>query len=218
MKNATRLLVISLALMLSGCAYSPKQVEASRPLVNQTASTDLQAMAANLQQPLNTLPQGAALSANGNTYILGQRYVSALGLECIELLRNRNYNQSQPDFSYHSWFAMLFSAPGIWYRSWNRLPPVTCLPCNNFEEKCCEDNEFSAIECRPVTGLRLLRLFRRPHPARSPGIWDEHPGRQRRWPTAAWRRASDERPGKHLLHHRDFRTAKPPGHVIAGRV
>ncbi|EIJ7381550.1 hypothetical protein LJM23_005146 [Citrobacter freundii] len=74
MKNATRLLVISLALMLSGCAYSPKQVEASRPLVNQTASTDLQAMAANLQQPLNTLPQGAALSANGNTYILGQRY------------------------------------------------------------------------------------------------------------------------------------------------
>ena len=51
MKNATRLLVISLALMLSGCAYSPKQVEASRPLVNQTASTDLQAMAANLQQP-----------------------------------------------------------------------------------------------------------------------------------------------------------------------
>ena len=95
MKNATRFLVISLALMLSGCAYSPKQVEASRPLVNPAASTTLQPMSANLQQPLNTLPQGAALSANGNTYILGQRYVSALGLECIELLRNRNYNQSQ---------------------------------------------------------------------------------------------------------------------------
>ncbi|ALZ98055.1 MULTISPECIES: hypothetical protein [Leclercia] len=95
MKNATRFLVISLALMLSGCAYSPKQVEASRPLVNPAASTTLQTMSANLQQPLNTLPQGAALSANGNTYILGQRYVSALGLECIELLRNRNYNQSQ---------------------------------------------------------------------------------------------------------------------------
>ena len=94
MKNVTRLLVISLTLMLSGCAYSPKQVEASRPIVNQAASTDLQAMAANLQQPLNTLPQGASLSANSNTYILGQRYVSALGLECIELLRNRNYKQS----------------------------------------------------------------------------------------------------------------------------
>jgi len=95
MKNATRLLVIWLALILSGCAYSPKQVEASRPLVNPAASTTLQPMSANLQQPLNSLPQGAALSANGNTYILGQRYVSALGLECIELLRNRNYNQSQ---------------------------------------------------------------------------------------------------------------------------
>lgn len=95
MNNATRLVVISLAIMLSGCTYSPKQVEASRPLVNQGTSTELKAMAANLQQPLNTLPQGASISANGNMYILGQRYVSALGLECVELLRNRNYNQSQ---------------------------------------------------------------------------------------------------------------------------
>lgn len=95
MNIATRLLVISLALILSGCAYSPKQVEASRPLVNQATSTDYPAMSVNLQHSLNTLPQGAALSANGTTYILGQRYVSALGLECIELLRNRNYNQSQ---------------------------------------------------------------------------------------------------------------------------
>lgn len=95
MNNATRLVVISLALMLSGCTFSPKQVEASRPLVNQSTSTELKAMAANLQQPLNTLPQGASISANGNMYILGQRYVSALGLECVELLRNRNYNQSQ---------------------------------------------------------------------------------------------------------------------------
>lgn len=95
MNNATRLVVISLAIMLSGCTFSPKQVEASRPLVNQSTSTELKAMAANLQQPLNTLPQGASISANGNMYILGQRYVSALGLECVELLRNRNYNQSQ---------------------------------------------------------------------------------------------------------------------------
>ncbi|MRT56164.1 hypothetical protein GJV11_08585 [Enterobacteriaceae bacterium RIT693] len=95
MNNATRLLVISLAFILSGCAYSPKQVEASRPLVNQAASTDLQAMAANLQQPLSTLPQGATLSANGTTFILGQRYVSALGQECIELQRNRNDNHPQ---------------------------------------------------------------------------------------------------------------------------
>ncbi|MCU6669518.1 hypothetical protein M8013_12255 [Enterobacteriaceae bacterium H4N4] len=95
MNNAIRLLVISLAITLSGCAYSPKQVEASRPLVEQAASTDLQAMTATLQQPLNTLPMGAAISANGTTFTLGQRYVSALGLECVELLQKRNYSQSQ---------------------------------------------------------------------------------------------------------------------------
>lgn len=95
MNNAIRLLVISLAITLSGCAYSPKQVEASRPLVEQAASTDLQAMSATLQQPLNTLPMGAAISANGTTFTLGQRYVSALGLECVELLQKRNYSQSQ---------------------------------------------------------------------------------------------------------------------------
>ena len=95
MNNAVRLLVISLAFTLSGCAYSPKQVEASRPLVEQAASTDLQAMSANLQQPLNTLPMGAAISANGTTFTVGQRYVSALGLECVELLQKRSYSQSQ---------------------------------------------------------------------------------------------------------------------------
>lgn len=95
MNNTIRLLVISLAITLSGCAYSPKQVEASRPLVEQAASTDLQAMSANLQQPLNTLPMGAAISANGTTLTVGQRYVSALGLECVELLQKRNYSQSQ---------------------------------------------------------------------------------------------------------------------------
>lgn len=94
MNNAIRLLVISLAITLSGCAYSPKQVEASRPLVEQAASTDLQAMSANLQQPLNTLPMGAAISANGTTFTVGQRYVSALGLECVELLQKRSYSQS----------------------------------------------------------------------------------------------------------------------------
>ena len=95
MNNATRLLVITLAFIMSGCSYTPKQVKASRPLVNQAATTDLHPMAPTLQHSLNTLPQGATLSANGNTYTLGQRYVSAMGLECIELVRNRNYNQSQ---------------------------------------------------------------------------------------------------------------------------
>lgn len=86
---------MSLALQLSGCAHEPKKVEASRPLVNPTASTDLQAMPANLQSALNTLPQGAALSTGSNSFILGQRYVSALGNECVELLLNNYQGHSQ---------------------------------------------------------------------------------------------------------------------------
>ena len=95
MNYATRFLAISLAILLGGCASEPKQVEASRPLVNPAASTALQAMPANLQQPLNTLPQGAALSTNSVTFTLGQRYVSALGRECVELLFNNMQGHSQ---------------------------------------------------------------------------------------------------------------------------
>lgn len=95
MNYASRFLAISLAIQIGGCAYEPKKVEASRPLVNPAVSTELQAMPANLQQALNTLPQGAALSTNSATFTLGQRYVSALGSECIELLFNSDKTHSQ---------------------------------------------------------------------------------------------------------------------------
>ncbi|MCX7131144.1 MULTISPECIES: hypothetical protein [Aeromonas] len=95
MHYATRFLAISLAMYISGCAYEPKQVEASRPLVNQSASSELQAMPANTQQALNTLPQGAALSTNSVTFTSGQRYISALGHECVELLFNNNQGHAQ---------------------------------------------------------------------------------------------------------------------------
>lgn len=94
MNKVLRLLVVLLALPIGGCAYSPKQVDASRPLVNQSDTTN-QAMPENLQQSLNTMPQGATLSANGTTFTLGRRYVSALGQECVELLFNRNRSQLQ---------------------------------------------------------------------------------------------------------------------------
>lgn len=97
MNPVIRFMVILLALPIGGCAYSPKQVDASRPLVNQSDTTPLQVMPENLQQPLNTLPQGAALSANGTSFTLGQRYVSALGEDCVELLFNRS--RSQPSRS-----------------------------------------------------------------------------------------------------------------------
>lgn len=95
MKNVLGFLLIPLALILSGCAYSPRQVEASRPLVNPAISDGIQPVSVNLQQSLNTLPQGTSFSSNGSTWVLGQHYVSALGLECIELQRNRSDNQAQ---------------------------------------------------------------------------------------------------------------------------
>ncbi|WP_169046362.1 hypothetical protein [Aeromonas salmonicida] len=89
MNYKTQLLAISLAMQIGGCAYEPKQVEASRPLVNPAVSSALQAMPSNLQQALNTQPQGAALSTNSVSFTLGQRYISALGHECVELLFNK---------------------------------------------------------------------------------------------------------------------------------
>ncbi|MGS3128072.1 hypothetical protein ACB295_02355 [Aeromonas caviae] len=95
MNHATRLLAISLAVLMAGCAYEPKQVAASRPLVNPANTTELQVMPDSLQQAINTLPQGAALSANGVAFTLGQRYVSALGRECVELLVSGYQGHSQ---------------------------------------------------------------------------------------------------------------------------
>ncbi|MGE6107950.1 hypothetical protein [Aeromonas sobria] len=95
MNYIPRFLAISLAISMSGCAYEPKQVEASRPLVNPSSTTQLQAMPANLQQALDTQPQGAALSTNSTTFTLGQRYVSALGRECVELLFDSSQSHSQ---------------------------------------------------------------------------------------------------------------------------
>ncbi|MGL6472311.1 hypothetical protein ACSZNS_14350 [Aeromonas caviae] len=95
MNYTTRFLVSLLALQIAGCAYEPKQVEASRPLVSPSAASTQRAMPANVQQALNTLPQGAAISTNNITFTLGQRYVSALGLECAELLVNSYQGHSQ---------------------------------------------------------------------------------------------------------------------------
>lgn len=95
MNKTIRFLVIMLVLPIVGCAYSPKQVDASRPLVIKSDTSYLKALPENLQQSLNTLPQGAALSVNNTTFTLGQRYISALGQDCVELLVDSNRNQSQ---------------------------------------------------------------------------------------------------------------------------
>ncbi|MDE8809125.1 hypothetical protein P0C28_07575 [Aeromonas hydrophila] len=95
MNYASRLLAITLAIQIGGCAYEPKQVEASRQLVNPLATSVQHAMPADLQQALNTLPQGATINTDNTTFTLGQRYISALGLECVELLVNSYQGRSQ---------------------------------------------------------------------------------------------------------------------------
>jgi hypothetical protein len=95
MNFASRFLAISLALQMVGCAHEPKQVEASRPLVNLATANELQPMPADLQQALNTQSQGGALGTKNVTFTLGQRYVSALGYECTELLFNTPQGRSQ---------------------------------------------------------------------------------------------------------------------------
>lgn len=95
MNYATRFLAISLTLLTIGCAYEPKQVTASRPLVSQSDAATLKPMPNQLQQSLNTLPRGATLSTNSTTFTLGQRYVSALGRECVELFLSSYQGHSQ---------------------------------------------------------------------------------------------------------------------------
>lgn len=95
MNYATRVLAVACAIHISGCAYEPKQVEASRPLVNPVTTTGQSALPADLQQALNSAPQGAAFSSSSVTYTMGQRYVSALGQECVALLSQSMSGHSQ---------------------------------------------------------------------------------------------------------------------------
>lgn len=108
MSYTTHFLALTLALQMAGCAYEPKQVQASRPLVNSSASNEHQPMAAEMQQALNTLPQGATLNTNSTTFTLGQRYVSALGRECAELFLNNIQGHSQRS-------AVCKSEEDLWY-------------------------------------------------------------------------------------------------------
>ena len=83
------------AISLGGCAYQPKQVEASRPLVNPVDMNAQPVMPSAVQQALNTLPQGSAFTHHDTTFTLGKRYVSALGRECVELIYSQQQGHQQ---------------------------------------------------------------------------------------------------------------------------
>ncbi|MCF3099435.1 hypothetical protein EHZ86_19720 [Aeromonas australiensis] len=88
MNNRPRLLAIWLAIMVSGCAHQPRQVEASRPLVSPQMNAQ-PALPGSVQQALDSFPQGATFNHHEITFMVGQRYISALGRECIELTYQR---------------------------------------------------------------------------------------------------------------------------------
>ena len=95
MTRLKKFLVLLLAIQLGGCAYQPKQVEASRPLVNSAVTMNQTALPQEQQQALNTLPSGASVDTASGTIRLGQRYTSALGRECRELLVDRGQAHAQ---------------------------------------------------------------------------------------------------------------------------
>ncbi|MFM5047989.1 hypothetical protein ACEUBW_00780 [Aeromonas veronii] len=95
MNNVTPLLAAIFAIQLGGCAYQPKQVEASRPLVNPVDMNAQPVMPSAVQQALNTLPQGSAFTHHDTTVTLGKRYVSALGRECVELIYSQQQGHQQ---------------------------------------------------------------------------------------------------------------------------
>ena len=95
MTRLKKFLVLLLVIQLGGCAYQPKQVEASRPLVNSAVTMNRTALPQEQQQALNTLPSGASVDTASGTIRLGQRYTSALGRECREFLLDRGQAHAQ---------------------------------------------------------------------------------------------------------------------------
>lgn len=84
-------LTLLLTLLITACAHEPKQVDASRPLVTPVNSS-YKPMPEVIQAPLNTQIKGATFSSNGVVYTIEERYISALGYQCVKL--NYEMNQS----------------------------------------------------------------------------------------------------------------------------
>lgn len=94
MHLAPRTLLFSVVCFITACAHDPKQVEASRPLVTAVNSSH-SLMPENLQAPLNNQVQGTTFNINGVVYTIEERYISALGSQCIKLsyAMNKNYSK-----------------------------------------------------------------------------------------------------------------------------
>ncbi|WP_218573755.1 hypothetical protein [Plesiomonas shigelloides] len=91
MKILSPSLMLLMTLLITACAHEPKQVDASRPLVTPVNSY-YKSMPEVIQAPLNTQIKGATFSSNGVVYTIEERYISALGYQCVKL--NYEMNQS----------------------------------------------------------------------------------------------------------------------------
>ncbi|MGS0639999.1 hypothetical protein ACU8YC_28480, partial [Citrobacter sp. VF227] len=80
MKHDVCFLISLWATALSGCTYTPRQVEASRPLVKEAAYAGYEPVPA----ALDTVPPGATLRVGGHPRIAGERHRSAPGQPCTE--------------------------------------------------------------------------------------------------------------------------------------
>lgn len=86
--------MLLMTLLMTACAHEPKQVDASRPLVTPVNSY-YKSMPEVVQAPLNTQIKGATFSSNGVVYTIEERYISALGYQCVKLNYEMNQNYSK---------------------------------------------------------------------------------------------------------------------------
>ncbi len=126
MNHATQCLALSLAILLGGCASEPKQIAASIPLVNQTATDGLIALPAEQQQVLNSLQQGNSVAVTNGTFTPGPVYTSALGHACRELLFQRSLSNGA---SSRSEKRIACQRADQWYL----IPQLEQLPVNSLQ-------------------------------------------------------------------------------------
>lgn len=89
----------------------------------------------DLQAPLNNQDQGTTFNKNGVIYTIEERYISALGSQCIKL----SYAMNKIIQSEVLYVKRITS--GIKYLSWNKHQLALCLLKNKVEGRRLENNE-----------------------------------------------------------------------------
>ncbi|WP_353497677.1 hypothetical protein [Vibrio sp. CB1-14] len=97
MKITTKLTLVSVcAMVLSGCAQPPRQVEAQVPLVGQSTITYSERIPEKYWVALNN-PITTQINASGMMVAVGKPYTSGLGQECraLQMMTDINENRTR---------------------------------------------------------------------------------------------------------------------------